>query len=58
MGFQGKMIFVKFQDSIVPHISQFLGQGAAVQIQIIASCWRLNGMSKEELPAFKDWLER
>ena len=47
MGFQGKMIFVKFQDSIVPHSSQFLGQGAAVQIQIIGQLlavkWNVKG---------------
>ena len=44
--FQSKLIFVKFQNPFISHVSQLLGKSAAVEVQIVCHLLTVKGNLK------------
>lgn len=43
---QRKFVFMKFEDSLFLHFSEFFGEGAPVEVQVVGEAWRSKGIVK------------
>lgn len=55
---QRKFVFMKFEDSLFLHFSEFFGEGAPVEVQIVGEAWRSKGIVKVSAPVLADCAAR
>lgn len=55
---QRKFVFMKFEDSLFLHFSEFFGEGAPVEVQVVGEALAVEGIVKVSAPVLADCAER
>ena len=55
---QRKFVFMKFEDSLFLHFSEFFGEGAPVEVQVVGEALAVEGDRKVSAPVLADCAAR